>query len=159
MKTLFALLLAIPMLFATPISAGGAGSGGGVADGSYWRCGGDLIKIDVIQDPQDPAKVISQATSAGGFSGAAGGAAGADSTAALPTANSSGVMLLPNGDSVSIKGNRPYRKKPGKPWTPCKPEKPPKKPKPKHNSTARPMAGANVHGLTGSPSDNVGSLP
>jgi len=146
------LLFAAALLYATPISAGGAA--GGVPDGSYWSFGADMVKIDVIQDPNRPNGAVTQATGAGGISGAANGTQGTNSTPAVPTASSAGIMTLPNGDQVCIEGSTPWRRHPGKPW---KPGRKVKQPKVKGNNK-KPRAG-NVFGSASSPGDDVVALP
>jgi len=151
LRSLIVLILAAAV-YPTAISA--AGGDGGVPDGTYYAFGADMIRIDVIEDPNDPDGAVTQATGAGGISGAANGTQGTNSTPALPTAVSAGIMTLPNGDQVCIKGSQPYRRHPGGQWVPGRKVKNPKR---KANNGA-PRVG-NTTGSATAPGDDVVGLP
>ena len=122
-----------------------------VPDGSYWASGGNVIRVDVTEDPQGGAWVTG--VGAAGFSQPAHGTRGQTSTPAAPTAAGSRSFFV-GADEYSVdEGVVKHKNSHGK-WTKAKRVKPPKKKA--SGSTSTP---GNVYGTAATPGEEVTTLP
>lgn len=131
---LFASFLALVCPALAQSSDVGGGSGGsGAPDDSYWSDGsGGTVHLDVTENPSGSPEVWTTATSAGGFTNAAGGTAGADLPSGLDTCRNSGTMTNAAGEQFRVRNGRLQKKGADGKWRNMR-----KVPKPKKGSTTR----------------------